>query len=298
MEMYTVEQIFCKDILQSYFIKNIYLHLYEIGDLDDFFFPKTEWFGIRESDSNKLMFIILLYNGTDLPVLLAHGENITYGAELLDKLPNLPKQFFSHLSLGLSDTLLKRYGGEFHGKYLKMALTNKFLIESIDSSLAVQLTSCNMSSILNLYAVSYPNNWFDPRMVETGQLFGLWLSAISSLLDGQEDVVVAIAGIHVYSPSYNVAALGNIAVHCNYRNRGYGATVTAALIKNLLANSISFIGLNVDKSNESAIKCYMKLGFTIVGEYEEYMWKESSRSTSIMNINHEHSDTSASINIP
>ena len=88
--------------------------------------------------------------------------------------------------------------------------------------------------MIQLYKESYPENWFDQRMLETNQYFGVW----------KDDKLVSIAGIHVYSEVYRVAALGNITTHPFYRNNGYGTLVTARLCQSL-SEKVDHIGLNV-----------------------------------------------------
>ncbi|MBI4727464.1 GNAT family N-acetyltransferase [candidate division TA06 bacterium] len=124
----------------------------------------------------------------------------------------------------------------------------------------VRLDILDKQEILNFYSSSYPGNWFDIRMLETGQYFGI----------RDKGRLVSIAGIHVYSPAYKVAALGNIATKPEFRGKGLGTKVTAALCRNLL-KMVNIIGLNVKADNTGAIRCYRKLGFEITGEYNEFM---------------------------
>jgi hypothetical protein len=44
------------------------LHVYAIGDLDDFFWTSTVWYGLKEGEN--LLAVALLYTGGDLPTLL------------------------------------------------------------------------------------------------------------------------------------------------------------------------------------------------------------------------------------
>ena len=80
--------------------------------------------------------------------------------------------------------------------------------------------------------------------------------------------LAGIAGVHVYSRDYKVAALGNIASHPDYRGQGVGFLTTAYCCKRL-ARTVNTIGLNVSQSNPAAIALYKKLGFDIAAEYEE-----------------------------
>ncbi len=42
------------------------LHLYELGDLDDFFWPHTIWYGLE--DRSELLSVALLYTALVLPM--------------------------------------------------------------------------------------------------------------------------------------------------------------------------------------------------------------------------------------
>jgi hypothetical protein len=53
--------------------RNVYLHLYSIGDLDDFFWPYTTWYATA-GDAGTTS-IVLLYVGQALPTLLALDES-------------------------------------------------------------------------------------------------------------------------------------------------------------------------------------------------------------------------------
>jgi len=81
---------------------------------------------------------------------------------------------------------------------------------------------------------------------------------------------VGIAVIHVYSERYKVAALGNITVHPGLRNRGIVEKLTSALFNDLL-KTVDIVGLNMAQENKAALRCYEKVGFEVVGEYEEYL---------------------------
>jgi predicted GNAT family acetyltransferase len=97
-------------------------------------------------------------------------------------------------------------------------------------------------------------------MLETREYFGI----------RDDDRLVSVAGIHVYSRRYRVAALGNIVTRHECRGKGYGTQVTTALCKSLWEKEIR-IGLNVRADNTPAITCYSNIGFRITAPYEEYL---------------------------
>ena len=248
-----------KKQIESSLRRNTQLNIYSIGDLDDLFWPYTIWYALTAGGTAEA--IALLYTGQALPTLLALSEQRSAMIELLDSISHLlPHRFYAHLSPGLENTFRSTHALTPHGEHYKMGLQNVGSIQSVDCTQAQRLTRSDMGDILGLYKESYPGNWFDPRMLETGQYFGIRTG-------GQ---LVSIAGIHVYSEAYRVAALGNITTHPKHRRKGHGTAATARLCLSL-SNRVDHIGLNVKADNEAAISCYKKLGFHVIATYAEFM---------------------------
>jgi ribosomal protein S18 acetylase RimI-like enzyme len=151
---------------------------------------------------------------------------------------------------------------EPHGLHFKMILTgHRKVLEPRSAPVPIgALSTPDLPAILEFYRQSYAGNWFDARMLETGQYCGAFA--------GNE--LVAIAGVHVYSERYRVAALGNVATHPLHRGKGLGTAVTAALCRSLLSR-VDKIGLNVKADNLAALRCYEKLGFEKRAAYHETM---------------------------
>jgi len=249
-----------KSTIETFLRGNVFLHIYSLGDLDDFFWPDTTWHAL--TDETGIQAIALIYTGGKLPCLHIHAEDdkIVYAGKLLHYLVwALPECFHAHLDLGLENILTERYTLRPRGKHYKMALVNKSLPLNVDTSQATGLSKSHLSEILNLFERAYPGNFFEPRMLETKQYFGI----------RQLGELISIAGVHVYSRKYRVAALGNVTTHPNYRCKGLGTTVTARVCKSLLRD-IDHIGLNVKADNISAIGCYERLGFEIIDSYGEF----------------------------
>lgn len=249
-----------KSTIETFLRGNVFLNIYGLGDLDDFFWPYTTWYAL--TDTAGVQAIALMYTYGSLPCLhaLAEEDKVIYIEELLRCLnPILPRRFDAHLSLGLESILAEHYTLRPHGRHYKMALRDKSLLSNFDTSRAAGLSMSHLSEIIGLFKKAYPGNYFEPRMLETKQYYGI----------RESGELVSTAGVHVYSRRYRVAALGNITTHPNYRGRGYGRTVTAKVCKSLL-HDIDHIGLNVKADNTSAIRCYERLGFEVIGSYGEF----------------------------
>lgn len=249
-----------KDIA-GFCAKNPYLHIYSFGDLDDFFWKYTTWFAY--ADNTGISELVLLYQGVNPPTLLAFTENPGQMKNLLSEIRGfLPPLFYAHLSPGLEESLLNDFELKLHSNSLKMALVDKNPIDNGEFKHVLSLSSIDLDEIEDLYRISYPGNWFDKRMLETRQYFGM----------KKNNKLVAISGIHVYSEEYGVAALGNITTHPDWRGKGYGKTVTGKLCQSL-SDKVEYIGLNVNAENHAAIKCYEKLGFKTIARYNEFSVK-------------------------
>jgi len=258
--MLAVHILHDKEIIYQFLRKNIGLHLYAIGDLDDFFWSRTSWFALMENQDIKI--IALLYTGMNIPTLQILYEGDSFYAEILVKeiLQILPRKFYGLLSTGLLGLMSKQFEIEYYGKYYKMEL--KKLVPELNDLHIHPLTIGDILEIQEFFKTAYPHNWFDSRMLETNKYLGYYM----------DDRLAGVSGIHVYSREYRVAGLGNIATHPEYRGQGIGFTLTSVLCQNL-QKEVDVIGLNVRSDNAFAIKCYNSIGFDIIATFDECLVK-------------------------
>lgn len=244
--------------IEAFLRRDALLQVYSLGDLDDAFWPGTTWYALQ--DKRGIRAIVLLYSALAMPTLLAIGpKGMAHLKELVESiLPLLPRKFWAHLSLGLAEVLRQEYKLEKPTLHYKMGLTRPQQLRPAGTDGIVHLSPTDAKAVQRFYEQSYPNNWFEPHMLETGQYYGL----------RQGKHLVSVAGVHVYSPKYRVAALANIATHPEHRGKGYGKAVISHLCTRLL-RKVDHIGLNVKADNEPAVHCYKGLGFTVLGSYEE-----------------------------
>lgn len=245
-------------------------YLYELGDLDPFFWPHTRWWSWSESGEVKAL--ALCYTGDPTPVLLLNSPSPAAGdllEALLDPLTgplNLP--CYAHLAPGLLASLPpgRRFtGGE---DYLRMVLRPGPLQRMPKpSGLEVRVLSPDDAAVTQAFLQAhYPGNWFNPRMLASGAYLGLFTT---------QQELVAVAGVHVYSPHYRVAALGNIAVHTHWRGQRLGLFLTGALCAHLQEQGMAEIGLNVALANQAAQRVYRAAGFAEHARYQECLLQAS-----------------------
>ena len=185
--------------------------------------------------------------------------------DLLISLRNLlPREFYAHLSLGLVDVFGSNSILSSYGNHYKMGLTHLISRPCFPDSF-VRLNESDTNVLVDFYRRSYPGNWFDPRMLKTGMYLGY-------RSDGR---LTAVAGVHVYSKRYRVAALGNIATDPEYRGKGLCKSLTSSLCQQLM-KTVDCIGLNVQCNNYVAISCYESVGFELIATYTEYRIRQQN----------------------
>lgn len=245
-----------KEALLRHFKKDPVLFGYHIGDLDDFYFHNCKW-AVR--DEREIEEAVLIYTGLDTPTVLAFGLDDRFNDFLSTILPELPDRFYSHYQKGSREVFNRAFINKNLGSHLKMKLaSNDYHSYLEDDPEVTRLNKSHKQDLLKFYEQSYPGNYFDDRMLETGKYFG-------RIMDGE---IVCVSGVHVHSDEFKISVLGNITTHPEYRGKGLATAVTAKLVKELRDNG-NMVALNVNKDNAAAIKCYRKLGFEIYCEYEE-----------------------------
>ncbi len=258
-------QVVClhsKQEVEGFCRRNPFLHFYALGDLDDFFWPHTTWFGLKDANGVQQLALFYFDPTMRLPTLLAFAvEPERDLRELMRGLrPVLPRRFHAHLTRSVADVFADAYQIEFHGDFQKMGLIDPSRLVGVDGSAAVALSPNDAQELLTFYETSYPGNWFVPRMLKTGFYFGI----------RRGDGLASVAGVHAISHEYKVAALGNITTRPDARGHGFATIATARLCQELVRAGIECIGLNVKADNRAAIACYEKLGFERSARYGEY----------------------------
>jgi ribosomal protein S18 acetylase RimI-like enzyme len=238
------------------------VHAYALGDLDDFFWPRTRWLGLEVG--GVLSQVALVYDEPDPPVLLALAEEPEH--EMADLLvaatDRLPSTLYAHVTpsllAGLRPVFLAVTEPVAHQK---LGLVRPELLDDNDREAVDPLGPAELEEVERFYARAYPGTWFQARMLETGRYVGI----------RRAGELVCVAGVHVWSPTWRVATLGNVATLPEARGTGLATAACARLCRMLLADGIDTISLNVRADNDAAIRAYEKLGFAHAADYVEVM---------------------------
>ncbi|HLB65690.1 MAG TPA: GNAT family N-acetyltransferase [Anaerolineales bacterium] len=209
--------------------------------------------------------VVLLYRGLEPPVFFVHGApseaaTLAQGLGPLRVVYNLRPESMAALAHRLdveSDSLMWRMWLQRGG------------LQDLDAKGLAQLGPEDLRDILSLFGehVDRPDA-FHPRQLERGVFFGLF----------ERGELVGVAGTHILAPGSHIAAVGNVFTRPDARGRGIGGRATSAVVNELLRQGYSTIVLNVAETNEPAIRCYRRLGFTVHCAYHEGLGRLGTES--------------------
>ena len=260
--LFTPYAVQSRRTIKSLLKDNPAINLYALGYFDSFYSDFTTWYA--DLESFPIPAITMLYRGMTIPTFIAMADNNqTEMVALLNKLkPHLPTEFYAHLSPGLIEVFGESSIKQHFGRSYRMVLTNSIEYPITMPDCVRRLTPKDLPIITPLYEKNYPENRFDPKILETGKFFG-WFEA---------EVLAGIAGVHVYSPQSRVAALGAIVTAAEYRKQSICKILTSILCQDLF-QTVDTIGLNVNMKNETAFQAFRNFGFNIVADFDEYTIK-------------------------
>ena len=214
---------------------------YAIADLDPVHDECTEWF-LREDS------VLLRYRGLEPDLIFASGDP-TIIETLFSELP--PGSYQYALKEEVLDAVFQRLSVDGSIPMWRMALKSDppNLVMS-DKVRALSIEDLPNIECLMADHEDRPDS-FMPAQLESGLFFGVY----------ESDDLISMAGVHVYSETSSVAAVGNVFTHPEHRGEGFGTLASTAVTTELVARGIRTIVLNVSKENEPAIRSYSKIGF-------------------------------------
>ena len=239
--------------LATLFERDRHDHIYALADLDEPFWSASTWW--RNGDAAMGL------------VGLPEGQTIVYAVSTAD--PQGTLALVAELAAEIPPTLVTGSPGiasvfsqagrdiVWQRSYHRFHLRDRSLVPEPTSQI-VSLSTADSEAALALYAVVPDAAFFLPSMLDNETFVGV-------VADGP---LVAIAGTHVLSQKYDVAAIGAVLTHPDHRTRGLGAAVTAGAIHRI-GDRVSTIGLNCTEANIAARGIYTGMGFVESLAYDE-----------------------------
>ena len=114
---------------------------------------------------------------------------------------------------------------------------------------AERLTALDIDDLNRLYQLGYRAG-FPPAVVEDGVYYGVRVRGR----------LVSAAGTHAINPREEIAVVGNVMTHVDFRGHDFAKMVTSAVTSELLDRA-SDVALNVHADNDPAVAAYARLGY-------------------------------------
>ena len=137
-------------------------------------------------------------------------------------------------------------------------MSTDFLTVGNPAADVVDLGPADVDELQDLYARDAEAAFFRPSMLRHATFAGL----------RRDDRLVAVAGTHVFSERFGVAAIGAVVTDPEWRRQGLAREVTRGVVRRL-ADRVEVIGLNCADQNVAAQRLYAELGFEPALGYEE-----------------------------
>ncbi|HEV8054569.1 MAG TPA: GNAT family N-acetyltransferase [Candidatus Limnocylindrales bacterium] len=114
---------------------------------------------------------------------------------------------------------------------------------------ADRLTALDIDDLNRLYELGFRGG-FPASVVEDGVYYGVRVRGR----------LVSAAGTHAINAREEVAVVGNVMTHVDYRGHDFAKMVTSAVTADLLAR-VTDVALNVHADNDPAVAAYARLGY-------------------------------------
>lgn len=236
---------------------------YALADLNPRFAPSCDWTAVSiERDGAVEEGIVLFFDLLDPTAIVTVGADAAVD-QALQSAP-LPAEIYLNVRETHFPIVEKHY--DFPTEtiaYYRMHLPADRTIDHWDDDDAtVQLALKDEARMRELYANGGPftPDAFDTYQVENGLFFGV---------EDDAGNLIAAGGTHIVAKEQRVAAIGNMYTHPDARGQGLASRILRCIVKQLRADGIELIILNVAQANAKAQRIYERHGFEVHCPYIE-----------------------------
>lgn len=253
-QVHDIERL--EEFLRPFPVENSFV----LGYLDPAYAEECTWYA--RTVNGVIRTLVTVYNGMSRPALFIHGHADGVSPILRHFRAELPERALVRSPRNCIDAVKTVYQASGTLREMqRMGLERSIFLardNGADDASVEQLSHRDTGAILATYA-HWPDHFFDPYQLSSGLYFGI---------RGENGDIATIAGIHNLSAKYDVAAIGNLVTHPNYRGRGYAQRCNAVLLRRLFSH-VGLVTLDVQSGNVAAIRTYQHFGFQPRAEFFE-----------------------------
>jgi ribosomal protein S18 acetylase RimI-like enzyme len=240
-----------RDLLLELLGRDRLFAAYAIADMDPLEFAKTRW-GIA-LDAGRPVAVVMEYRGISPQPLFVMGDPDGVATVLRD----IIRTRIAYLAVKpqLVPAVARHYRLDPPGQMVRMAVDRGTFRPVVGD--AVRLDAADTRHLNRLYELGL-TSWLPTEAVASGVYYGV----------RRGTRLIAAAGTHVISPTYGIAAVGNVYTHRDHRGQGLAKVVTSAVTAELL-RTVDDVVLNVRLDNPPALAAYRAIGYREHTRFEE-----------------------------
>ena len=240
-----------RELLLGFLGRDRIFAAYAIADMDDSEFRRTRW-GVAFEDDEPVA-VAMEYRGLSPQPLFVMGSTAGIGAALRDAVR--PRIAYLAAKPEVVPAVASTYEVDRGAVMVRMCVDRESFRPVLGD--AVRLDAGDTRHLNRLYELGLAA-WLPAESVANGVYYGV----------RRGTRLIAAAGTHVVSPTYGLAAVGNVYTHRDHRNQGLAKVVTSAVTAKLL-ESVAEVVLNVRADNPPALAAYRALGYREHTRFEE-----------------------------
>ena len=240
-----------RDLLLRFLEQDRIFAAYAIADMDDSEFSRTRW--AVSFDGDEPVSVVMEYRGLSPQPLFVMGSPQGVRAGLTQVVR--PRIAYLAAKPAVVPAVRELYRVEPAAVMARMYVDGQSFVPIVGD--AVRLDAADTRHLNRLYELGL-TAWLPSESVASGAYYGI----------RRGGRLIAAAGTHVISPTYGMAAVGNVFTDREYRGQGLAKVVTSAVTAELL-KTVEMVVLNVRADNPAAVAVYAALGYRQHTQFDE-----------------------------
>lgn len=252
-----------KETIKEYLLdKNKSNFMYHLSYLTKGFLEYAQFYGLYENDDLKATAIFCINYGMPILIGSSYVEYDNHQDELIKKISDfLPQNLYCHLNINTSKYLLNNRKLGCCVKYYNMKLNKEYFLKNnkdINFDIHVKrMEASEKDKLLEFLDKNHPGYMLEEKFFNEGLYHAIELA---------DNTIVSVCGI--FSDSSEVIQIGNVSTAIEYRKKGLARRCLYEIIKTIMPMNKDIV-LNVKQDNKNALNLYSKMGFEVIGEFEE-----------------------------
>ena len=245
--------------------KNKANYMFHLNDIEDDFWGYSQFYGIYDDNILKSTAILSIKYGTPILLASSYVKEDKYQDALLKEIDKfLPRELYCHLNMGAYKYLNTNRNvvakEEFYNMKLNKEKFDDFCSDFHSDIEAVKINPSEKENLIHFFENNYPDYMLEEIFLNQELFYGI----------RKNGEIVSVCG--VFSDSKDVIQIGNVVTNIDYRRKGFAERCIYEVIKNCMDMNKEIV-LNVLKSNTKAYNLYNKMGFEVIGEFEEVVFE-------------------------